>query len=193
MLYLIHPIFKRYYVANDHFYGELPSVGDALGRDCMIASFIPEQFDFFRLYTGDGSKNEDWFGWNAEVMSPVNGVVKKVHENATVNTPGVMNPSPSSIIIIEADDGANIMLAHVQNISVVEGQRVSEGETVARVGNNGFSRCPHVHIGAWKDNEPMQISFDSKKVAAVMNEVGEIFWLFGISNDEFEKRFPKKD
>lgn len=192
MLYLVHPIFKRYYVINDHYQGELPSLGDALGRDCMVASFIPENFDFSRLYMGDGTKNENWFGWNAEVMSPINGIVKQVYINNVVNNPGTINPSRASVIIIESDSGENVMLAHVQDICVVEGQKVSEGQTIARVGNNGYSRCPHIHIGAWKDGVPMQISFDAEKVAKINNDVGEIFWLFGISEEEFKKRCPKR-
>ncbi|WP_147302681.1 M23 family metallopeptidase [Thalassotalea euphylliae] len=36
------------------------------------------------------------------------------------------------------------------------------GESIAKVGNNGYSCNPHIHVGAWKDNLPLQIRFDQK-------------------------------
>jgi hypothetical protein len=35
--------------------------------------------------------------------------------------------------------------------------RASDGQPVAKIGNNGMSRHRHVHIGAWKDDTPYQI------------------------------------
>lgn len=55
----LYPIFNRYTVCNDHYDGELEYPGDALGRDCMIAAYLPEKLDFMRLYKGDGTRNED--------------------------------------------------------------------------------------------------------------------------------------
>lgn len=189
--YELHPIFKRYWICNDHYDGELEYVGDALGRDCMVAGFLPEHIDFARLYTGDGTRNVDWFGWNAEVLAPISGTVKRINVNPVTNTPGTQNPSPASFIIIEGDDGVCIMLGHVQNIKVSEGDKVREGQTVAAVGNNGYARSPHIHIGAWKDNKPLAIGFDPKKTAKVFKEVGEIFWIFGISEEEYNQKYKK--
>ena len=189
--YELHPIFKRYWVCNDHFDGELHGLGDELGRDCMVASFLPENVDFMRMYIGDGSKNEDWFGWNADVMAPISGTVKAVYINPVVNKPGIMNPSRASSIVIEADDGVTVILAHVQDIQVAVGDSVAEGQVIAKVGNNGYARSPHIHIGAWKDNKPIAIDFDPKKVAEIYNRVGEIFWIFGISEKEFLARRSK--
>lgn len=76
----LYPIFNRYTVCNDHYDGELEYPGDALGRDCMIAAYLPEKLDFMRLYKGDGTRNEDWFSWNAEVYAPVVSVGEEVKE-----------------------------------------------------------------------------------------------------------------
>lgn len=184
----LHPIFKRFWISNDHFDGELQGVGDALGRDCMVAAFLPEHADFARLYTGDGTKNEDWFGWNAEVLAPISGTVKKINTNPVTNNPGIQNPSVASFIVIENDEGLSVLLAHVQNIKVSEGDKVTEGQVIATVGNNGYARNPHIHLGAWKGNQPLAIAFDPKKIAKVYEQVGEIFWMFGISEEEFVKR-----
>jgi len=38
--------------------------------------------------------------------------------------------------------------------------RSFEGQVIAQVGNNGRSHHPHIHVGAYKDTEPLQIRFD---------------------------------
>jgi murein DD-endopeptidase MepM/ murein hydrolase activator NlpD len=59
------------------------------------------------------------------------------------------------------------MLAHLQDIQVREGDTVRAGEFIARVGNNGYSRNPHVHVAAWKDDAAYQIRWDlrSRRIA----------------------------
>ena len=37
---------------------------------------------------------------------------------------------------------------------------VTAGQRVARVGNNGFSWYPRIHVGAWLDETPLQTQFD---------------------------------
>jgi hypothetical protein len=37
---------------------------------------------------------------------------------------------------------------------------IEGGEMVARIGNNGMARHPHVHIGAWRAETPLQVRFD---------------------------------
>ena len=181
----LYPIFDRYTVYNDHFGGELASLGDALGRDCMIASFLPETPDFMRLYKGDGAKNEDWFSWNAKVYAPISGKVTSVYLNEITNTPGTMNPSRASMIMIQSDDGTVVILAHIQNPQVSIGEEVKEGQLLAYVGNNGFCRNPHIHVGAYRNDKPLMVGFNAEKVGEVRNRVDECYWIMGISNEEY--------
>lgn len=183
----LYPIFNRYTVYNDHYDGELDGLGDALGRDCTIAAILPEKLDFTREYKGDGSRNEDWFSWNAEVFAPVSGKVISVYINDVTNVPGQMNSSRASTIVIQRDDEVNIILAHIQNPVVSEGGEVKEGQLLAYVGNNGFSRHPHIHIGAWRGDQPLMVGFDAKKVGELRGKTEECYWIMGISNAEFEK------
>ena len=67
----------------------------------------------------------------------------------------------SSIVLITSDK-TRVSLAHVDDIIVKVGQKVSAGEKIAKVGNNGYSRIPHTHVAAWKDDKPLQIQFDQK-------------------------------
>jgi len=184
----LHPIFDRYAVYNDHYDGELEYPGDALGRDCMIGAFLPEDPGFIRLYKSDGKKNEDWFSFDAKVYAPIGGKILYLYLNEVTNTPGVQNPSKASALLIQTADGTSVMIAHIQNPVVSVGDFIQEGQLLAYVGNNGYARNPHIHIGAFKGSTPLAITFDPQKVAKVRNRVGEIYWLMGISDEEYEKR-----
>lgn len=183
----LYPIFNRYTVYNDHYDGELEYPGDALGRDCMIAAYLPEKLDFMRLYKGDGTRNEDWFSWNAEVYAPVSGKIISVYVNDVTNVPGQMNPSRASSIVIRRDDETNIMLGHIQNPVVSVGEEVKEGQLLAYVGNNGFCRNPHIHVGAYRGAQPLMVGFAAQKVGKVREKTDECYWVMGISDAEFEK------
>lgn len=184
----LHPIFDRHTVYNDHYDGELEYPGDALGRDCMIAAFLPEDPGFMRLYQGDGKRNEDWFSFGAKVYAPLGGKISYLHINEVTNHPGVQNPSKASALVIQAADGTSVLLGHIQDPVVSLGDVVEEGQLLAYVGNNGYARNPHIHIGAFRDNTPLAVAFDPRKVAKVRDRVSEIYWLMGISDEEYEKR-----
>lgn len=175
----LHPVFDRFALYNDHYDGELDSLGDALGRDCMIASYIPESPAFMRLFKEDGSKNEDWFSYGAKVYAPASGKIVYLYVNEESNIPGIQNPSRASAILIETPDETSIMLGHIDNPVVALGDNIEEGQLLAYVGNNGYARCPHIHIGAYRKGKPLAIEFDAKKVAKVRNRVGERYWIMG--------------
>ncbi len=183
----VGPIFDRFSLYNDHYDGELEYPGDALGRDCMIAAIEPGAPIFMRLFKGDGACNEDWFSWKARVYAPISGTIISLYINEAVNKPGIQNPSRASTLLIQRSDGVIVLLAHIQDPVVSVNDIVEEGQLLAYVGNNGFARCPHIHIGAYKDQTPLAISFNPQKVAKVRERVGEAYWLTGLSEEEFEK------
>lgn len=76
----------------------------------------------------------------------------------------------SSIIFLRSD-GVRVLYAHVKDVNVSEGDSIKAGDVVARVGNNGYSRHPHIHIGAWKGNTPLQISFDLREMGKQLKEL----------------------
>ena len=119
---------------------------------------------FLSLYKGDGLNNEDWFGWEAPLLAPCDGVVNEVTTNPVTNEPGQQlirgEIQPAAHITFTCEDNVNVIYAHIRNPYVEEGDEVKAGALVAEVGNNGMSRSPHVHIGAWKDEAPLQIRFD---------------------------------
>lgn len=167
----LHRLYDEYYACGDHREGELKSLGDALGTDCLIQGGLRDTATvsqgFASPFRGDGRRNADWYGWNARVLAPFDGVVVKININPTVNKPGVLGKPPASFIVFEREDGMRVLFAHVQDLQVHEGDRITAGQFVARVGNNGFSRNPHIHVGAWKDGRPYQIRWDLSEGATV--------------------------
>lgn len=158
---VLHPIFDTYFFTWEHWEGMGSELGDALATDCIVADFVEEDGrTWLRTYRGDGARNEDWFGWGREVLSPIAGEVVRVHVNPTVNEPGVMAQGIASYAILRGEDGTHVLVAHLREMRVEEGDRVEAGEPIGRVGNDGQSRSPHIHLGAWRDEVPLQIRFD---------------------------------
>lgn len=158
----IHPPFSGAYSCSEHWEGQLPYPGDALGADCHVTELV-ETADggaFSRAFAGDGLRNEDWFSYGAALHAPVDGEVVKVHVNPQTNAPGHLGEPPASMIVFRTADGAQVLYAHVAGVKVSEGDRVKAGDIVAVVGNNGYGRNPHVHIGAWNENGPLQLRHD---------------------------------
>jgi hypothetical protein len=154
---LVYPPVVQGYWCSEHALGELEYVGDALGADCVVTRLID---GVAQMHANDGSKNEDWYGWNVPLLAPFDGVVDQVEINDVINKPGTLGKPPASAITFTRADGVRVLYAHVQGVVVKVGDQVTAGQRVARIGNNGSARNPHVHIAAWREKTPLQIRFD---------------------------------
>jgi hypothetical protein len=157
---LLHAPVRAPFQCADHPSGQLPYVGDALGTDCMVVRFTEK--GFMATFEGDGRANEDWYGWNEELLAPFDGTIEVVRVNPRVNRPGRLGNPPTGSIIFLRPDGLHVIYGHVQDFEVKLGDVVKAGQPVGRIGNNGVARNPHVHIGAWRGLEPFQIRFDQR-------------------------------
>jgi murein DD-endopeptidase MepM/ murein hydrolase activator NlpD len=74
------------------------------------------------------------------------------------------------------EDPVQVAYVHVRELTVAEGDRVVAGQSVARIGNNGSSFNPHVHVGAFRgdlfsdDAVPLQVRMDLAAMGRVRNE-----------------------
>lgn len=158
---VVGPIFNAYALCSEHPAGSLVVTGDALGADCQIQSWSPgDGPEFAKPFRTDGHTNEDWYGWRADVLAPIDGTVTGVLVNAVVNTPGELGQPPAGMVLIQRADGVTVLLAHVDDQTVKVGDAVRRGQKVGVVGNNGMSRNPHIHIGAYRGTTPLQIRWD---------------------------------
>lgn len=165
---LLHPLFREPFVCGEHVAGEESIAGDALGTDCQVLGDTRgRERGFGRLYRTDGARNEDWYSWGAEVLAPIAGTVVGLLPNPRVNAPGTRGRPPAGLVQIRGEDGVVVLLAHLTDFAVAMGDRVEAGQVIARVGNNGPSYAPHVHVGASRGAEPLQIRWDQRAMAAL--------------------------
>ena len=161
------PVYATDFMCSEHADGQIPYAGDALGSDCMIVGGVDGESGFSTPYRTDGKTNADWYGWHADVLAPTDGTVAGLLVKDVDNVPGTMGRPPAAMIQIRRDDGIIVTIAHVTAIAVKRGDRVKAGQVIAKVGNNGYARAPHLHIGAWREatNEPLQIRWDLRAMA----------------------------
>lgn len=79
-----------------------------------------------------------------------------------------MGRPPASMIRFRRSDGTLVLYAHITDHIVKVGDQVREGQVVAKVGNNGMARNPHIHIAAYRGTTPYQVRWDLR----VMGEMG---------------------
>lgn len=162
---LIHPPFWESYSCIEHWAGQLPHLGDALGTDCAIARSVKTgEREWMRYHAGEGLNNEDWFGYGRDVLAPCDCEVARVQVNSVENLPGILGQPPATFVVFTRADKTSLLLAHLGDLRVKEGDVVSAGEVVGTVANNGFSRLPHIHIGAWRGDVALQIRFDQRRM-----------------------------
>lgn len=169
---LVHPPVAARFQCSEHALGAEDHVPDALGADCVVVRRTGgRDGNLLSLYSGDGSRNEDWHGWREPLLAPCEGRVLIVSINPETTQPGKIGPGRSSAILFRCGpdddlDPIQVALIHVREVVVAEGDRIKAGDVVARIGNNGSSFNPHVHIGAFRgelfsdDAVPLQIRID---------------------------------
>jgi hypothetical protein len=108
-----------------------------------------------QLFTGDGTRNEDYFAFGAEVLAVADGMVISVSDGMAEDTP---NEPPTTIhkesdyggnhLVIEIEPGVYAFYAHLQpgSIRVQAGDAVTAGQALALLGNTGNSTAPHLHF-----------------------------------------------
>src|SRR5581483_2034097 len=142
---MLGPIYKERHFCSEHTAVSW-NLGDSLATDCIVVSDFGHGFPKF--YRTDGKKNEDWYGWHADVLAPISGKVIGTIVNDVENVPGNFGKGQASAIQILTPQNQMVILVHVTNIRVQIGDPVKMGQVVAQVGNSGIADAPHTHVGA---------------------------------------------
>jgi hypothetical protein len=117
-----------------------------------------------KLFEGDGSEREQWFGFGAEVLAVADGTVVAVQEGRSEEVPlqpveGVHAPGDygGNFVTLEIAPGVYAFSAHLQpdSITVEVGDQVSTGQVLGLLGNTGNSTAPHLHFGLLDDPDPL--------------------------------------
>jgi hypothetical protein len=154
---VLHPPIAGRFTCLEHPAGELAHLGDALGVDCTA---VRHDGAWIRAHNGDGLANSDWYSWRQPLLAPCASTVEACRLNPVTNAPGSLGAPPASCITFRRADHVRVVYAHVQEVEVDVGDSVTAGQPVARIGNNGMAWHPHVHVGAWRAETPLQIRFD---------------------------------
>jgi hypothetical protein len=108
-----------------------------------------------RLYDGDGSANEQFYGFGAEVVAVADATVVAATDGVpesipfTAAAPDSKEGFGGNQVILKLADGVYAAYGHLQpgSLTVHVGDRVRTGDVLARLGNSGPSQGPHLHFG----------------------------------------------
>ena len=118
-------------------------------------------YDFVRvddagaLYSGDRTRNENWYSFGAVLRAVADGTVVKAvanHPDDASFDPNESLKDPNALfgnyLVIDLGNGAFALYGHLRqdSISVKIGDRVRRGQPVAAVGNSGSAEFPHLHF-----------------------------------------------
>ena len=180
----IHPPVAARFQCSEHPLGAEDHVPDALAADCVVVRRTGgPNGNLTSLYTGDGSRNEDWHSWREPLLAPFDAVVIAIQINPESTLPGVRGSGRSSAIGFQQlvngqPTDVHVAYVHVREVTVSRGDTVRAGDPVARIGNNGSSFHPHVHVGAFRgelmseDAVPLQVRMDLAALGRLLGTAG---------------------
>jgi hypothetical protein len=108
-----------------------------------------------RIFTGDGTRNEDYFAFGAEVLAVADGTVVFVRDGLPEETPNapvraVHQPLDygGNEVVLELAPGVYAFYGHLQpgSIRVQGGEAVTTGQVLGLLGNSGNTTAPHLHF-----------------------------------------------
>lgn len=108
---------------------------------------------------GSGLKNEDYFAWHQPVIAPADGVVVVATDGIPDNVPNraAAGNLYGNVLVIDHGTEEFTLLGHLRqgSLLVKAGDRVTQGQRLARVGSSGMSTEPHLHFqlmdtGDWR-------------------------------------------
>jgi hypothetical protein len=101
-----------------------------------------------RTFSGDGSKNEQFYCYGQPALAPADGTVVLINNTFADNSPGrseEIMPTGNRVLINHGHDEYSLLMHLKQNsIKVKTGQKVKQGEAVGECGNSGNSPAPHL-------------------------------------------------
>jgi murein DD-endopeptidase MepM/ murein hydrolase activator NlpD len=137
-----------------------------------------------KTYSGDGTKNQDYFAYGKEVLAPADGTVRMVIGGVPDNRPGSRNEFNASgnAVVIEHSPTEFSGVFHLKPYStrLKVGDVVRAGQAVGRCGNSGNSANPHLHfhiMSSYESYKALGITpyFSTVRVRRPGDSVGKIF------------------
>ena len=103
-----------------------------------------------KQFMGTGDNLGDYYCYDKQVLAPADGTVEEVVDDIQDNQIGDVDTKNNwgNTIIIRHSDTLFTSMSHLKpgSITVKPGERVKEGDIIARCGNSGRSPYPHLHF-----------------------------------------------
>jgi hypothetical protein len=110
-----------------------------------------------RTHEGDGTRNDQYFAYGAELLAVANGTVAVVRDGIPDGTPNQPQPPPTvhepddfggNQVILDIGHGVYAVYAHLQpgTVRVRVGDKVTTGQVLGLLGHSGNSIEPHLHF-----------------------------------------------
>jgi hypothetical protein len=118
-------------------------------------------------FSGDALDNRSYYAYGEEVLAVADGRVVSARDGIPENVPRHEGFRPAVPLSMETIEGNTITLdvgggqfaayAHLQpgSVRVKAGDRVRRGQVLARIGNSGDSREPHLHFEVTNSSRPL--------------------------------------
>jgi hypothetical protein len=108
-----------------------------------------------KLAEGQGTTNEQFFGFGADVLAVADGTVVFTQDGEPEQTPGEATPATKlsqiggNKVILQIAPKVFAAYEHLQpgSLTVNVGDKVKTGAVLAKLGNTGPSTGPHLHFG----------------------------------------------
>jgi hypothetical protein len=135
------------------------------------------------IFQNDGTRNDDYFCYKKEIVSPGTGRIVELVNNIDENGPGEMLSGAGNYIIIDHGNNEFSILAHLRRGSIVvkSGEKVQIGQFLGLCGNSGHAAMPHLHYHLQNSpvifkGEGLPIQFQSYVADGKEITLGEPLW-----------------
>ncbi|MCE9584693.1 MAG: peptidoglycan DD-metalloendopeptidase family protein [Planctomycetes bacterium] len=98
---------------------------------------------------GTGKSNEDFYGWDNEILACADGTVTIADDHWDDLPAGVAGKfDQANFVVVQHTTGESTAYGHIKKGSALfkVGDTVKAGQPIARVGNSGASGYPHLHF-----------------------------------------------
>jgi murein DD-endopeptidase len=143
--------------------------------------------DDAKLVHDDPRKNENWYGYGAEVVAVASGIVSAIKDGIPDNVPLAKSRAvpitletiAGNYVFLDLEDGHFALFAHLQpgSLRVKVGDKVRRGQILGRLGDSGNSDSPHLHFHIVDGNTPLGAEglpfvFESYELLGVLKDLG---------------------